>query len=348
MTFSCDIAAGASVCGYNKVYNTIGNDTFVRLDYNGIPNAGVLSSVLVNMVTRGRLNSDGKIVVTFPNEMLLESPTLVSSNLPGDVMIAQNNQVLTLYGFNASIPPSVVTFKIGNVRSHAAKKTGAFTINTTDSEGHLYDQITGPKFTPKRGNITNVTITLPNSGVIGTVTVDMTIAGQVPSNGRINITVPHDYALGMYNHASGKLEFFATVARPSGVLSGAGLTIIEIEEATNSAIIGGFDTIEPGHLHFELDYVKPGAGATGTFRIRTTDWDGLIFDDTRFGDQAGQATSSAGTYCSLYSLLIVLTAHCTHLCLVTLTLVTLLCSLHLLLSLHCSTAQCAYSLTALA
>jgi hypothetical protein len=46
--------------------------------------------------------------------------------------------------------------------------------------------------------------------------------------------------------------------------------------------------------YFELDYVKPGAGAAGTFRIRTTDWDGIIFDDTRFGDQAGQATSSAG------------------------------------------------------
>jgi len=39
---------------------------------------------------------------------------------------------------------------------------------------------------------------------------------------------------------------------------------------------------------------QPGAGAAGTFRIRTTDKDGIIIDDTRFGDQAGQATSSGG------------------------------------------------------
>lgn len=300
VVFSCDIAAGPSICGFTNVYTTIGNTTHnttvvSHREYNGLPNAGVLDSITITFTTRGRLNSNGRIVLTFPLGILLESPTLLDHNLPGpNVILSQTGQVVVLNNFNDSIAPSEVSFTIGNVRSHAAKLSGPFTINTTDSEGYLYDALTGPRFTPIRGNITNVTITLPNSGVIGTVTVTMTIAGQVPSDGRINVTVPHDYALGMYNHASGKLEFFATVSRPSGGLNGTGLTIIEIEEATNSAIIGGFDTIEPGQIHFELDYVKPGAGAAGTFMIRTTDNSGVIIDDTRFGDQAGQATSSTG------------------------------------------------------
>jgi len=40
--------------------------------------------------------------------------------------------------------------------------------------------------------------------------------------------------------------------------------------------------------------VKPGSGTAGTFAIATSDSEGHLFDDTRFGDEAGPATSRAG------------------------------------------------------
>jgi hypothetical protein len=106
------------------------------------------------------------------------------------------------------------------------------------------------------------------------------------------VKVPSDYALGMFNQASGLLEFPATVFEAQGTLHGT--LKITIDVGSNTAIIHGFNPIEPGWLAFKLGFVKPGSGTHGTFYISTTDVDGALFDDSRYGDEAGPATSLVG------------------------------------------------------
>jgi len=281
VAFACDAAMGTTVC-----------DNATR----GVPNAGVEDKVIISYETFASVPMNGQIKITFPAEFQLNTPELSphhSINLPSQVNISTVGQVVILNGFSSPVPNGLLQYAITNVRSHAEKPSRTFQIVTTDVDGYIYDQKTnGLRFTPAPGNVTNVTMRLPNAGVIDTLVISLRLAGQVEAAGFLRVTVPSDYALGMFNQASGLLEFPATVYDAEGTLGGP--LQIRIDVATNTAIISGFNTIQPGQMTFKLGFVKPGSGTAGSFFIQTTDRDGNRFDDSRFGNEAGPATSEAG------------------------------------------------------
>jgi hypothetical protein len=69
-----------------------------------------------------------------------------------------DGRVIRVHGFD-TIQAGVIAFTLSKIRSHASKLSTTFKIETTDSNGNVFDDITtGLAFTPIQGNLTQANI----------------------------------------------------------------------------------------------------------------------------------------------------------------------------------------------
>jgi len=246
------------------------------------------------MVTNGVVENTGKLILIFPTGYDISSG--VALNPTGrlwlaSAMVTTPNQtlpscalatvcgggMLVMSGFEV-IAPGPLSFEIKDVRSPPIGAR-SITLYTGDVRGFVIDTKT-ISVTPAMGTIQHVFgtpfVRVPNAGIEGDVDFFFATQGRVPPDGMIKITFPSTTEGG---YPSPFVLGTVTMYKISGLIPSAG--------SINSAVVGqtviltGFRLLEPGNIGFSLRGItSPGSSKSSSFIIKTTDANGLVYDQT--------------------------------------------------------------------
>ena len=220
--------------------------------------AGSTGAPVVSFTTTNPIPITGKIKVTFPTGFDVSGANGAScSTMDGSFATGVSGQVVTITrSAGSSQSAAAETCSIGGVKTPAVSgSTGTYTISTTNSSDAVIDTdaaVTADTITAGALSATNVEPVSLAAGTTGSVTVSLTTANPITSDGKIKITFGSGYDVSGANgatcstmdgsFATGVSGQVVTITRSAGSSQSAAAESCTIAGIRNPQITGSTGT----------------------------------------------------------------------------------------------------------